>query len=90
MGEVEISVTPRSAQDRVGPYRDRVLHVRTTRVPADGDANRAVVRLVASALGIAPSTVTIRRGARGRRKQLTVAGLSDGELERRLAGIGPD
>ena len=90
MGEVEISVTPRSAQDRVGPYRDRVLQVRTTRIPADGDANRAVVRLVADALDLAPSRVTVVAGARGRRKRLRIEGLDAAGLERRLAAIGTD
>lgn len=90
MAQVEVAVTPRASADAVGPYRDRVLRVRVTRPPTDGEANRAVVRLVAQALDLAPSRLTLVAGARGRRKRIEVEGMSDGELDRRLAAIGSD
>ncbi len=64
--------------------------MRVTRPPADGEANRAVVHLVARALGVVPSRVTVAAGARGRRKRLWIEGLAGAELDRRLASIGGD
>ena len=60
------------------------------RPPADGEANRAVLKLVAHALGLAPSRLALVAGERGRRKRLRVDGIEAAELARRLATIGPD
>lgn len=91
MADLEIAVTPRAAADRVGPYADGVLRVRVTRPPADGEANRAVLRLVARALGLPPSRLVLVAGERARRKRLRVDGVDAAELDRRLATIAsPD
>jgi uncharacterized protein YggU (UPF0235/DUF167 family) len=90
VADLRIRVVPRASADRVGPYTDGVLAVRTTRPPTDGEANDRVIRLVARALGVAPSGVALASGARGRTKRLRIAGLDDEELRRRLAHIGSD
>ena len=88
MSDLEIAVVPRASADRVGPYRDGVLRVRVTRPPADGEANRAVLRLVARALGLPPSQLVLVAGDRARRKRVRVDGIDGGELARRLAALG--
>ena len=90
MAGVEVAVTPGASRDRVGPLRDGVLAVRTTRPAADGEANGAVVRLVARAVGVAPSQVEIVAGRRGRRKRIEIHGVDEAELGRRLRSIGAD
>ncbi len=84
---VALAVTPRAAADTVGPWSNDVLRVRVTRPPVDGDANRAVLRLVAAALGLAPGRLELVGGTRGRRKWVEVTGVSDEELRRRLARL---
>jgi hypothetical protein len=90
MPELELAVVPRASSDRVGPYAGGVLRVRVTRPPADGEANRAVLRLVARALELAPSRLSLIAGSRDRRKRVHVEGIDDAELRRRLARIGAD
>ncbi len=90
MPELELTVVPRSAADRVGPYEAGILRVRVTRPPADGEANRAVLRLVAGALGVAPGRVTLVAGGRARRKRVRVEGIDEAELQRRLRRLGAD
>jgi uncharacterized protein YggU (UPF0235/DUF167 family) len=46
-----------------------------------------VARLLAAALGIAPSAVSVVKGLQGRTKIVEVAGLSLAEIQRRLAPI---
>ncbi len=58
------------------------------RPPADGDANRAVLRLVARALQVPPSSVILVAGARSRWKRCRIAGLSPAELAARLRRLG--
>ena len=90
MAELWVVVIPRAHRDGVGPFADGVLRVRVTRPPADGEANRAVVRLVADALAVAPSRIRIAAGERARRKRLDVDGLGVKELDRRLGSLAPD
>lgn len=80
-------VTPRAGADRVGPYTDGLLHVRATRPPVDGEANRAVAQLVARALGVVPSRLTLVAGEHSRTKRYAVRDLSVAELHARLATI---
>ena len=90
MAEIHVTVVPRAASDTVGPYVDGLLRVRVTRPPTDGEANRAVLRLVARALDVPASRLELVSGARARRKRIRVIGLDDGELSRRLEAIGGD
>jgi uncharacterized protein YggU (UPF0235/DUF167 family) len=83
---VEVLVTPRAAADSVGPMVDGVLRIRVTRPPTDGEANEAVRRLLARALGIAPSRVVLVAGGRARRKRFAVSGVPPGAIPQRLAG----
>jgi uncharacterized protein (TIGR00251 family) len=82
---LDLIVTPRAAANAVGPFVNGVLRVRVTRPPADGDANRAVVRMVAEALRIAPSQIVVLAGQSSRRKRVRIEGLSPEEVAGRLA-----
>lgn len=85
---VEVRAHPRASSDGVGPYRDGLLHVRTARPPAGGEANDALRRLLAGALEVAPSRVRLVSGERGRTKRFKVEGLEREALAARLAAIG--
>jgi uncharacterized protein (TIGR00251 family) len=88
MADLEIAVVPRASFDAVGPYENGTLRVRVTRPPADGEANRAVLRLVARALDVPSGSLELTSGSRSRRKRIRIIGLADDELLRRLAAIG--
>jgi uncharacterized protein YggU (UPF0235/DUF167 family) len=90
VADLELVVTPRAAENRVGPWADGVLRVRVTRPPAAGEANRVVLRLVARALGLSPGRLEIVSGAGARRKRVRVHELDGPELERRLAALTAD
>jgi uncharacterized protein YggU (UPF0235/DUF167 family) len=90
MAVLEVAVVPRASTNRVGPYENGILRVRVVRPPADGEANRAVIRLVADALGLAPSGVELVAGRTARRKRLRVDGIDSDELDRRLRALPAD
>jgi uncharacterized protein len=62
-----LRVTPRAARNAV-TLKDGQLRVTVTTVPEDGKANAAVVQLLAKALGIPKSRLTLIRGATSRDK----------------------
>lgn len=77
MGQIAVKVTPRSARPGIGGWRASTdgreeLEVRVAEAPADGAANAAVVRLIANALGLSRSQVTILSGHSSRHKRIEV------------------
>jgi len=65
--EFAVRVTPGAARDAVEGDAAR-LAIRTTAPPEGGKANAAVQKLLARALGVPKSRLTLVRGARGRDK----------------------
>jgi uncharacterized protein (TIGR00251 family) len=83
---VRVRVQPRASRDEIlGRRADGAFGVCVMAPPVDGQANAAVTGLVAKALGVPRSAVTVVRGERGREKLLRVAGLSAVEVSARLA-----
>jgi hypothetical protein len=80
---LSVRVKPRSDRDALAAEGDRIF-VRVRAPAAEGQANRAVIAVVAEALDVPKSAVSIARGQRGRDKVLQIAGLSASELQTRL------
>ena len=78
---------PRAGRDGIAGERAGALLVRLAAAPVDGQANEALVRVLAKALGVAPSTVTILRGATGRDKVVRIAGLAASVLRTRVDAL---
>lgn len=76
---VSVRATPkggRDAIDGVGKLGDgqTVLKVRVRASPSDGEANDALVRFLARAVGVAPTSVSLLQGAAARLKTFRIAG----------------
>jgi hypothetical protein len=78
-----VRVKPRAARDALALDGDRVI-VQVRAPAAEGQANRAVIEVVAAALGVPKSSVSIARGLRSRDKLLRIAGLTAETLQARL------
>jgi uncharacterized protein (TIGR00251 family) len=65
---LEVRVQPRARRNEVVEQVGAVLRVRVTATPVDGEANRAVIALLAEAFGVAPSRVVLVRGGTSRDK----------------------
>ncbi len=86
MARLAVRLTPRGgadAIDRVDP--DGTVHARVSAPPAGSRANAALVRLLAGALRVPPSSIDIVSGARGRNKVVEISGLGEPEVRARLA-----
>ena len=69
---VEILVQPRASRARIGPMHDGRLKVAVTAPPVDGEANAAVIAVLARGLGIARGDISVIAGASSRRKTLRI------------------
>jgi hypothetical protein len=76
---VDLQVIPGAKADRVEGVQVQddgavVLRVRLKAPPADGKANRALIKLLAKRLGVPKSEITLASGATARRKRLHLTG----------------
>jgi hypothetical protein len=79
-----LKVVPGSSRDRVvGPLGER-LKVAVRKPPEKGAANKAVCELLAEALGIRPTDVSVLRGETRPEKDVLVRGLTPAEVSKRL------
>jgi hypothetical protein len=79
-----VHLQPGAARDEIVGWRDGVLRVRVTAPAREGRANRALGALLAGALGVPASRVSVVRGDTARDKLMSVAGLAPGEIRARL------
>jgi uncharacterized protein (TIGR00251 family) len=70
---VEILVQPRASRAKIGPMHDGRLKIAVTAPPVDGEANAAVIELLARRLGVARSDIAVIAGASSRKKTLRIA-----------------
>ena len=72
-----VRVTARSAKPGIGGWRvgadgREQLEVRVAQAPAEGEANAAVIKLLAAALGVSRSELAIISGPSSRHKRVTI------------------
>ncbi|HEY2407104.1 MAG TPA: DUF167 domain-containing protein [Polyangiaceae bacterium] len=82
---IDVRAVPRASRDRVGPVVDGALRVAVSAPPVDGEANAAVVELLAQAFGVRRSAVEVVHGERGRRKTVRILGATRATLFELLA-----
>jgi uncharacterized protein YggU (UPF0235/DUF167 family) len=76
---VAVRLTPKGGRDSIDGIEQladgrSVLKARVRAVPSEGEANDAVCRLLAKAVGVAPRDVALIAGATTRIKRLVIAG----------------
>ena len=89
--EILVRLTPRASGDAVGSVEEGVdgrsrLGARVRAVPEKGAANAALEKLIASAMNVARSSVSVSSGSTSRLKTVRVAGDPE-ELAARLTRL---
>ncbi len=69
---IAVRVTPRASRNAV-EMRDGAIRIAVTAVPEGGKATAAAQKLLAAALGLAPSRLVLVRGAAARDKVFRLA-----------------
>lgn len=76
---VVVRLTPRGGRDAIDGVEQRadgqcVLKARVRAAATEGEANAALIELIAHAVGVPPRDVALVSGATARIKRLTIAG----------------
>ena len=81
---IKIRVQPKSSRNQVDGFQDGALRVRVTAAPTEGQANAAVIAILAKTFGISKSRLEIIRGYRSRDKVVSVDTLTEQEVQRKI------
>ncbi len=84
MARVELTVSPGAARSELVGRYGAGWRARIAAPPERGRANRALVELLADALGVRRDQVAVVAGHASRRKVVEVEGLEAPEVDRRL------
>jgi len=69
---INVKAHPKAKHEKIAVRADGSYEVWTTAAPDKGAANESITRILARELGIAPSRLTLRRGAASRNKVFEV------------------
>lgn len=83
--EIDVLAVPRSSRSRIMGIHDDCLRVQLAAAPSDGEANEALVELIASELGVKRRTITLLSGHASRRKRIRIEGVAEADVR----GLAP-
>jgi uncharacterized protein (TIGR00251 family) len=83
MADIKVRVTPKSSRNAVILEGD-LIRIYTTAPPADNEANKSVLELLAKALKTPKSRLEITRGHSSREKTISIPDLTPEEIRSRL------
>jgi hypothetical protein len=75
-GRITIRLKPAASKQAIAITEDGELRVWVSAPPVDGKANASLIKLLAKALGLPKTSLTIVRGRTARTKVIEVTGLS--------------
>ncbi len=75
-----VHVVPGADRNEIAIMEGKTLKIRVTAPPMKGKANKALVKLLAKALGLQKNQVEIVSGHRARRKMIRVEGIDEDAL----------
>ncbi len=88
---ISVRVQPGASRNRVHEFRNGTLRVSVAAPPRNGQANAALLELLAATLDIAKSRLRILRGHSARNKLVAIDGLTAQEAHQRLnTNANPD
>jgi uncharacterized protein (TIGR00251 family) len=73
-------IQPNASRNEVLGFIDGVLHIRIAAPPVKGKANQELIKFLSDILGISKSNMTIHKGLTGKRKVISISGLTQNQV----------
>jgi len=81
---LQLHIQPGASKTELAGRHGDALKIRVASPPSDGRANRELLRYLSTILGVPRASVTLVRGETGRRKIVSVGGITRQDAARRL------
>ena len=85
--EIPVLVHPNAAKNKVAGITDGVWQVKVAAPPVKGKANKELVNFLSQLLGMSKSQIGIIKGHTTRKKIITIYGLSQEDIIKRLSPV---
>ncbi len=82
---LEIKITPGAGRNEITGFRDDILHLKIAAPPVRGKANKELIDFLSDVLGVRKSAISILKGETSHRKVISIIGLPQDEILRRLS-----
>jgi uncharacterized protein (TIGR00251 family) len=82
--DLDVHAVPRSSRDAIGKPHDGRLKLHIKSPPVDGEANAALIKLLAKTLELPREAIELTHGQTGKRKTVRIRGLALAEITTRL------
>jgi len=82
---IALHVSPGAAKNELLGFKEETLWLKVAAVPRKGEANREVVSFLSRRLGVAKSNLQIVKGYTSRDKVISISGLNQEEVMKRLS-----
>jgi len=80
-----LKVTPNAGRNAITGVKDGVLQVKVAAPPDKGKANKELIDFLSESLGVRKSAIEIITGHTGRNKIISIEGMSQQEVLKRLS-----
>ena len=78
---LDLKVVPNASQNQIMGRLGEAIKIQVTNPPEDGDANRAVIQLLADVLGVKVYQITLVTGHYRPEKRVKIAGMDQSEVD---------
>ena len=78
---IRVRVKPKASKSEIVGYNGDALEIRIAASPVKGEANTALIDILARALNVRKVDVAIVSGARSRNKMVSINGLSEDQVK---------
>ena len=83
---IVVRVQPNAGRNEVLGFKDDVLRMRIAAPPAKGKANQELITFLSDILEVRKSNLTIEKGATGKKKVISITGLTQTQIIERATG----
>ena len=83
---IVVRVQPNAGRNEVIGFKDDVLRMRIAAPPVKGKANQELITFLSDILGIRKNNLAIEKGATGKKKVISVTGLTQNQIIERATG----
>ena len=86
---IVVRVQPNASRNEVIGFKDDVLRMRIAAPPVKDKANQELIEFLSEILGIRKSNLAIAKGATGKKKVISITGLTKTQIIERATGHSP-
>lgn len=83
---IVVRVQPNAERNEVLGFKDDVLRMKIAAPPVKGKANQELITFLSDILGVRKSNLAIEKGITGRRKVISITGLTQTQIIERATG----